>query len=410
MEGEARQKLHDDMAIAETILSQAFKSQIRLELGEQSGLNERPYIHRLNMLHGSAQLPETVIMKQAAIRDDHDAYDPAALDGPAAQLFNEWAGLQFLGEVCSQPLPAPTFYGGDRERGFILMEDFGDGIRLDHALLGKDEVLAEKTVIALFQTIGRMHAQTIGKAARYQEIRAALGPTRKSITLYDEIDTWDKGIVRTSLDAIDIHPKPAFYNELDRVWETIKMSRYFVAYIHSDPCPDNCHWVSSNLRLLDFESGQYGHAFSDGAYARIPFHFCWCSNRLPEAIIKKAEIVYRTELIKGCPEAESNELFYAAFISICIYRVFNLFSYLFIEDKLFDKDIPWGISSSRQRPFMWFEHLVTMTEIGEGFQAINETAQNILERLQTLWPDTKMMPYYPVFRKKRAIGWLRRYF
>ena len=219
MEDEARQKLHDDMAIAETILSQAFKSQIRLELGEQSGLNERPYIHRLNMLHGSAQLPETVIMKQAAIRDDHDAYDPAALDGPAAQLFNEWAGLQFLGEVCSQPLPAPTFYGGDRERGFILMEDFGDGIRLDHALLGKDEVLAEKTVIALFQTIGRMHAQTIGKAARYQEIRAALGPTRKSITRYDEIDTWDKGIVRTSLDAIDIHPKPAFYNELDRVWK-----------------------------------------------------------------------------------------------------------------------------------------------------------------------------------------------
>ena len=58
----AAQKLHQDIAVAEEILSQTFEQPIRLEPGDPSGLNERPYIHRLKVSQRSSALPETVIL------------------------------------------------------------------------------------------------------------------------------------------------------------------------------------------------------------------------------------------------------------------------------------------------------------------------------------------------------------
>jgi hypothetical protein len=75
------------------------------------------------------------------------------VEGPASRLFNEWAGLQFLGEVGGDPPPAPRLYGGDRQADIFLMEDFGTGTRLDHALLGLDAAAAARTLVALSGTV-----------------------------------------------------------------------------------------------------------------------------------------------------------------------------------------------------------------------------------------------------------------
>jgi hypothetical protein len=395
----AKQKLHGDVAIAEEILSQTFQQPIRLEPGDTSGLHERPYVHRLKVSQRSSAVPETVILKQAAIRHDKDVYDPQASDGPASRLFNEWAGLQFLSEVCSDPLPAPYFYGGNRERGFIVMEDFGDGTRLDHALLGQDAALAEKTVVALFQTIGRMHAQTAGQAARYLEIRTALGPAPQWITNIGQIDEWDRQHMQVVLETFGVQPQSGFYDELETVWHTVRTPGPFTAYIHSDACPDNCHWVADDLRLLDFERGHYGHAFNDGIYAHIPFPSCWCANRLPEGVAQKAEAAYRAELVKGCPEADNDDLFYSTLVSVCIHRIFDiLFRHGLVEGEPFDQDQKWGISTIGQRCLMWFGQVATLAERFGYFPKIGATARNMVEIFRARWPDVEDMPYYPAFR------------
>ena len=143
MQKVAEQQLEEDMGIAERILSKTFGEKISLVRGEKDGLSERRHVHRLTVVQGPSQAPPSIIMKQARI-SEHHPYVPDESGGPASQFFNEWAGLQFLSEVCEDPLPSPRFYGGNRNAGIILMEDFGTGIRLDHVLRGNDAALAEK--------------------------------------------------------------------------------------------------------------------------------------------------------------------------------------------------------------------------------------------------------------------------
>lgn len=395
----AGQTLHEDIAVAEEILSQRWSMSVRLEIGEQAELDQRSYVHRLPVSPSSPDIPATVILKRAPIRHADDLFDPQAAEGPAASLFNEWAGLQFLSEVCSEPLLAPYFYGGIRERGLIVIEDLGDGIRLDHALLGQDAASAEQTVVALFQTLGRLHAQTVGQADRYLAIRRALGPPPSWITTIGEIDQLDRQHMQGVLERMGIRPHPSFFDELATVWQTVRTPGPFTAYIHSDACPDNCHWVADELRLLDFESGHFGHALNDAIYARVPFPSCWCANRLPEAVAQKAEAAYRAELVKGCPEAAQDDIFYPALLAVTIHRIFDMFyRHALVEDALFDPTEKWGIATIGQRGLMWFGQIATMAEQFGDFPAIGATAEAMTARFRTLWPDVDEMPYYPAFR------------
>lgn len=393
------QKLVGDIAVAEELLSQKWGTTLRLKAGDQSGLDDRSYVHRLRVTQRTPNMPETVILKQAAIRGENDVYDPQAADGPGSRLFNEWAGLQFLSEVCSDPLPAPAFFGGDRERGFVLIEDFGDGTRLDHLLLGQDAAAAERSVIALFQTIGRMHAQTVGQASRYLQIRTALGPAPSWITNIGEISAWDRQHMQRVLKAYAIETSPTFFDELDRVWHTVRTPGPFTAYIHSDACPDNCHWVGTELRLLDLEGGHFGHLLSDAIYAHLPFPSCWCSNRLPEAVTEKAQAAYRAELVEGCPEAADDDIFYPALVSVAIHRIFNVFYRNGLGGgRPFDLDRQWGISTIGQRARMWFGQVAWLTERFGYFPGIGATAQRALARFRSHQPTIDEMPYYPAFR------------
>ncbi|MEM7530692.1 MAG: hypothetical protein AAF639_00835 [Chloroflexota bacterium] len=398
----AEQKRQNDIAVAQKILAQTFGVDVQLEPGKDEGLSGRTYVHRLRVSATSATVPNSVIMKQAVIREEGQVYDPTSTEphSPAALLFNDWAGVQFLTEVCTEPLPAPRFYGGSHEHGFFLMEDLGAGERLDMALLGTDAARAEQTLLALFQTLGRMNAQTIGREVRYNEIRSSLGPQP---TLTDSPDKNEEIIakLRGAMTLIDVTATEEFYEDLATLLSMVNDAGPFSAYIHSDACPDNCHWVTDEngedeLRLLDLEDGHFSHALIDGTYAHIPFPSCWCNNRLPKSLIQKAEDVYRAELSKGCPQAQNDEDFYRAVIAVSAYRIFNPFAFLLSE--VLEEDYAWGISTPRQRAFMFFDHLAEMCETHGYYPSVGTTARTILKKLHTLWPDTEEMPYYPAFR------------
>ncbi len=388
----AEQKLKEDIAVAEKILTKTLGNKVRLEVGEKEGLSGRTYVHRLKVVQGPPEVFQTLIMKQARV-GENQPYAPDALEGPASRLFNEWAGLQFLSEVCEAPLPAPSFYGGDRNAGLILMEDFGTGMRLDHALRDKDAAVAEKTMITLFETVGRMHAQSIGKQARYDELRNALGPTvrppKKAIGK-------DLEGIRKSFKSISAKPQRGFYKEYETILKTLNEPGPFNAYIHSDPCPDNCHWVDSDLRLLDFESGKYSHALRDGVYPRIHFPTCWCVNRIPNDVTKRAEVAYRSELTKGCPEAADDRIFGPAVVGTCAYWAFATFNNWM--PRILEKDQEWGIATLRQRAILRFELAAATAEEFGYLKAAGETARKMASKLRSLWSEVEEMPYYPAFQ------------
>lgn len=384
-------QLPSAIAAAERILARRFGDGLRLELGDQGGLNQRDHVHRLALVQGPEEAPSNVILKRARLGETQ-AFDPKAVDGPAASFFDEWAGLHFLNQVCRRPLPGPEFYGGDQGAGLILMEDYGAGTRLDHALLGEDAALAQKTLIALFETVGRLHAQTAGKQAQYDQLRRSIGPT-------PERDKIDKGYlehIRHNLEAIGLKAQRDFYKDCEQLIKMLDAPGPFNAYVHFDPCPDNCHWVGSELRLLDFEKSRYGHALIDGVYARIHFPTCWCVGRIPDAIARDVEDAYRAALAKGCPQAADDRIFDPALVGACAFwalvNMVNSMPAILEEEDQADK------TTARQRLLLRLEIAARTAEEFGHFKAIGGTLYQTAAQLRTRWSDPGELPYYPAFQ------------
>jgi aminoglycoside/choline kinase family phosphotransferase len=68
--------------------------------------------------HGPASLIVQQVTSDAAALHQADAWN-------VQRFFPEWAGAQFLSTLQDHAPHSPRFYGGDREAGFILLEDLG---------------------------------------------------------------------------------------------------------------------------------------------------------------------------------------------------------------------------------------------------------------------------------------------
>ncbi|MCI0660105.1 MAG: aminoglycoside phosphotransferase family protein [Acidobacteria bacterium] len=336
--------------------------------------------------------PSNSVIVKKAVAVGHEVYNPELADGPAWRLFNEWAGLQFLTETSDGASPTPRFYAGDRDQGLIALEDLGAGKRLDQLLLGNDPGAAETMLVALAATMGRMHALTIGKQAEFERIRGSLGPRNSGAS------DGDQNRLATMLQSMGqvagVEPVAGIEEELRVVSETLREPGPFLAYLHHDPCPDNCLIDDDGLKLIDFEFGGYGHALSDGIYGRIHFPTCWCVNRLAAQIPPRMEAAYRAELIKGCPEAADDERFYRAVVEVCAACVINSHHAMTLLE-----DHHWGISTMRQRALLRFEIFWKMTEEYGYLESVGATLRMIADKLRARWPsEADAMPYYPAFR------------
>jgi hypothetical protein len=113
------------------------------------------------------------------------------------------------------------------------------------------------------------------------------------------------------------------------------------------------------------------------------------------------EAAYRSELIKGCPQAEDDVLFTTAFAQAVAYWGLGYngqFSPQFVAG-LLEQDNDWG---GRQRVVQRLKILAETTEKSGHLSAIGATARELENRLCALWPQAKEMPYYPAFAKEEC--------
>ncbi len=381
------------ITVVEKLLSERFEGKVRLDAAEEIRSGGRSNVSRYRVLEGPQCAPQSVIVKQA-VAVGREVYDSDLPYGPAWRLFNEWAGLRFLTEVSGGASPTPRFYAGDRDHGLVALEDLGASKGLDQALLGADPAYAEAMLVAFAAALGRMHALTTGKQAEFERIRGGLGP-RKSNTP-DDWGDWLAKSLRDMAQVAGIELALGINEELKIVAKNLAEPGSFHAYLHHDPCPDNCLITGDGLKLIDFEFGGYGHALGDGIYGRIHFPTCWCVNRLPDHVPPKMEAAYRAELIKGCPEAADDERFYRAVVEACAACVINSHNAgTLLEDH------PWGISTMRQRALLRFDIFWKMTEDCDHLKSVGATVRMIAEKLRAQWPaEAAAMPYYPAFRPR----------
>jgi len=286
---------------------------------------------------------------------------------------------------------SPRFYGGDLNLGFIFLEDVPHHARIVESLLGDDRHQAERALLQYAACLAQLHVDTLGKVAEFEALAKETAPkaqfTRESV----DISTQQR-----LLNSLGIQPESNWLHDLNSIHEAMKHPGDFLAYVHADACPDNVLDTGEGLRLIDFETGHFGHAFIDIAYGRMMFPSCWCANRLPHTVVQQMENTYRAILSKQRPSVESDSIFETALVRACGYWILNTLT-RHLEPAL-RKDLSWGISTTRQRILARLEAFITTAQECNQLPGLCGTASRLLDLLQPRWKGTPSLPNYPAFR------------
>lgn len=376
------------VSAAERVLSTAVGSPIqftrvkRLSEGGRRNLLLRCYTP------SASGLPASLIIKKVEA-SSYRPEDTSSWD--TIRFFNDWMGSQFLSTLPSQFKHSPQFYGGDRTIGLIVLEDVQHHARLVESLLGSDRSHAKRALLQYATCLGRLHTATIGTSAEFEQlfqtIASLVKPTRETVNIrkHQEI-----------LETLGIQPENHWLHELEAIESAINHPGDFLAYIHADACPDNVLDTGEDLRLIDFETGRFGHALIDAAYGRMMFPSCWCANRLPHATVRQMEDTYRTILSQQCATAQDDRSFESALVKMCgFWLLYTLARHL---ESALKKDSNWGISTTRQRILARLEAFITTAQEFNQLPALCGTSSRLLDLLQQRWRGTPSLPDYPVFR------------
>jgi hypothetical protein len=374
---------------AEAILTRAWRWPVRL--GAAHPLTEgRLSVWRVEV-DAHPIVTATVIVKHAPAD-----YDPGARDhGPAARLFDEWAGLRLLGRTAL----TPRLFGGDRAAGLLVLEDLGPAPTLDVLLLARDRPGAEAVLVDYMRALGRIHAATVGRAAGHARLRRALGPVPApplSTAAEGPLAATDlAAALHAAADALGVTPVAGTTAELDAVMRFWADPGPFLVYTHGDPCPDNCLLDGPRLRFVDFELGAFRHALIDGVYPRLAFPSCWCAGRLPPDVVSRLEALYRAELARGCPAASDDMLFARAVVEACAY--WTLATFRWAIPAVLESDDEWGTTTLRPRVLFRLDVLAEIAASAGHLKALGATAAALAAALRRRWPDLPELPPYPAF-------------
>jgi hypothetical protein len=383
----------EKVAIAEKLVSDSFGRDIQLAPVEIAGPGTgRAHILRMRTSVDDPSIPKSFIVK--LVNEDYPW-----VSGKAElfrTFFNEWATYEFFRQLKLPELIVPRFYGGDAEAGVIVIEDLGKVENAYDAVFGADATYAEEMLIGWMETIGRMHALTVGRQEMFHRIRSALGPTPPETSKTRQKHLMVENFRRTC-ELVGVKLRRGCVKEIEKIATIVANPGVFAALSKVDNTPGDCVKVGSKLKILDFEFGKFQHALLDATVLRMIYPTAWRGEYLtPASVIVQAETAYRKELMKCCPQAEDDVLFARAFVGAAAYWCLDndgQFSPEFVSG-LLEEDNSWR---GRQRVVQRLRILAKTSEEFGQLPAIGATAQDLESKLCDLWPEAKMMAYYPAF-------------
>lgn len=380
---------------AAEILKDTLGHPIRLEFAQRlkDGYSS---VYRLCLLEAPPQSPQSVIVKQIKNRNTaFDTFGPRL--NPPQRFFNEWAALQFLPEVMKDDSPAPRLFGGNREQKMIVIEDFGRGQTITHLLLGNDPIAAEIGLVEIMQLLGRIHAKTHQKKQEYLRIRNQLTPMPRKPPVEDIqqrlINVFNKGC-----EVVGISPHPGFKDDMEAVASYIVEPGAFEVFSHQDFCPDNGMYVKTKQKLFDFEYSGFGHALTAAVLPRLNFPNSLSIHLLPRDVALRMENAYRGELIKGCPAAGDDEIFYRGIVEACAKWVVDTFIHHMLPRALTKDSLESGHPMIREGILLRLDIFIRTAKEFDHLSAIEATLDEISVKLRTFWTDVGELLYYPAFR------------
>ena len=304
------------LSLIERSLSRSLKYEIRLAKCTQF---KKKHIFRCWIADGPSSLPEVFLVKMAR-HTEREPYNPEldCVGSPAWKFFNEWAALQFLGEIDSPQTISPKFIAGDVVQGLIAFEYVSKARSLRDILRNANAHERRHALLTYAQAIGRMHGATYGRRNQWLRLRTSLG-------IFQQADpsAFD-GILRTFRRLATFLDQPVsatVETELSELKETLSDVEPFSALRHVDIAPQNYLLLNGGVKIVDFEYSDYGHLLLDAPLGPYSFPVRW---ECDDVLAREIESVYRTELSSGFPSALDDSIYYKGILTAWIYWLLRL--------------------------------------------------------------------------------------
>ena len=193
-------------------------------------------------------------------------------------------------------LPGPVrLLAASADPPLLVLADAGAGPTLADRLLAPDAAAAEAALLRWAGAIGTLQAAGAHAHADFEEELAALSPfgPPPADTTPDDLAGGAAALAR-DLPRLGVTPPVAALDELRGLCGELVTPAS--GLVPGDTCPDNAVDAPDGLVFLDFEAACHRHVAWEGAYLTVPWPTCWCSWRLPDAVVARSVARWREAL------------------------------------------------------------------------------------------------------------------
>ena len=203
---------------------------------------------------------------------------------------------------------APALLAADDGVELVVMADLG-GTSLEAMLLGDDAGAATGAVVALGDTLGALHAWTLGREDEHLRALAASGspcPDRERYGTWTGVDGWDD--IEDDAASLGLPDARGARHDVEWVRERLSNPGPFLALTHTDPSPCNAVVTANGVVLVDWEGAGFRHVGLDAAWLHFPFpNYSAHYAVLPSHVVRASDAAYRARLAAAVPEARSDQ-------------------------------------------------------------------------------------------------------
>ena len=359
-------------------------------------------VQRLMLEQAPAGMPTTVLLKRVPTgAGTADASNP---ESPAHWLLDVWASLEFMHEIFGEANPLPRLYAGDRQAGWLLMEDLPDNDPLRQALWGSDPQEGRNELVRFMTMLGEMHARALPHIPRYVELRRALGgyihfldPRHDPTPL---LEAW----IHT-LAELGFGLPPAALDEMQVVAEVLQQPGDCLTFMHGNAVPGLLAETNGRLRLQECEESGPRHALFEGVNPRMLFPTMALAfvRRFPEMVWRSAEAAYRAVLAPVSHTIADDASYASALTAASVFRAMSgsLWNIpLSLQWALASNDHPHVDDVRRVRLARYDAFVQTATEF-DCLPNLRRYFSDLASSLRQRWPNAAdELPFYPAFLPK----------
>lgn len=360
-----------DTSAVESLLGQCWGTSVSVRATEE--IWARSHIMRLWLTND-----RSVVLKR---------HGPENFGNRDRSFGNELAALEFLNGM--ETAVAPRLFGADTEAGFLLIEDLGPGSSLADSLMHGDRDRAEADLVSYARALAAIHSWSIARVTSSGLPVPSIGEPE-----------WMGAIVRGKEPFLAVMAglglaTDGVVADVDLLVSLLRGTRA-TGLVHSDPCPDNTHFVDGTCRLIDFETSGWGAVALDVAYLLTPFPSCWCFASLPPRVAGPALLAYEEEVAAAGVDLgpDWDAVMTAALAGWLVARGKAL-------GEALDADEDWGTTTMRPRLLTWLRSFIQGADRSGALPRLRDLAAAADERLSARWPEA-LVPDYPALARPGA--------